>query len=124
MAETKNPTTDRSSAAVAGPAENRKLEHSQGGVSTRDDVLDLGVPMLPGDPAERVGPEDALGEGPKRGDYTGRVGPSFYQPHTVEPVPDAKPGEPIVRVIPQRPLTEDIGDMPRRKGGVDTGERR
>lgn len=33
---------------------------------------DLGVPMHDGDPAEPVGPEDALGVGEKRGDYSGR----------------------------------------------------
>lgn len=105
---------------VASDAENRKLEHSEGGVTTRDDATDAGVPMLPGDPSEPQGPEDALGPGPKRGDYTGRIGDSNYHPHRVEAVPDAKPGEPTARLVPQRALAEDIGDEKGRKGGVET----
>lgn len=31
-----------------------------------------GVPMIEGDPTEPVGPEDAAGQGVKRGDYSGR----------------------------------------------------
>lgn len=67
---------------------------------------DLGVPMLPGDGSEPAGPEDALGVGPKRGDYSGRVGPSTYRPHA--------------GTEPQKPRVEDIGDEPGKKGGVDT----
>lgn len=111
---------ERPSEAVASPAENKRLEHSVEGVTTRDDVTDLGVPMLPGSPDEPQGPEDALGPGPKRGDYTGRVGPENYQPHRVVAVPDAKPGEPTVRVEAQRPLASNIGDERGRKGGVGT----
>lgn len=33
---------------------------------------DDGVPMIEGDPAEPQGPEDAAGQGPKRGDYSDR----------------------------------------------------
>lgn len=66
---------------------------------------DLGVPMLPGSPDEPVGPEDALGEGPTRGDYRGRIGdPKVYHPHE--------------GTTPQRPRAEDIGDEPGVKGGV------
>ncbi len=106
--------------AIATEKQNDKLEHSQGGVTTRDDATDLGVPMLPGDPSEPQGPEDALGPGPKRGDYRGRIGPSDYQPHHTVPVPDAKPGEPTARVEAQRPLAEEIGDEKGKKGGVTT----
>lgn len=67
---------------------------------------DLGVPMLPGDPSEPQGPEDALGEGPTRGDYRDRIGSNSYQPHT--------------GMTPQRPRTEEIGDVPGEKGGVTT----
>lgn len=91
---------------VATDAENNRLRHSEGGVTTRDDKTDLGVPMLPGSPDEPVGPEDALGEGPKRGDYTGRLGGSSYNPHD--------------GTVPQRPRAEDIGDVPGLKGGVET----
>ncbi len=89
---------------------------------TRDaleDATDLGVPMLAGDPAEPVGPEDALGPGPKRGDYSERLGGSDYQPHQVVAVPNAKDGEPRVRVESQRPHASEIGDEKGRKGGVD-----
>lgn len=105
---------------VATDAENAKLKHSQGGVTTRDDATDAGVPMLQGDPSEPQGPEDALGPGPKRGDYTGRIGDANYHPHRVVPVPDAKPGEATARLEPQRPLAEDIGEVKGKKGGVDT----
>lgn len=92
--------------AVADEKQNAKLEHSEGGVTTRDDRTDLGVPMLPGSPDEPQGPEDALGTGPKRGDYTDRLGGSTYQPHE--------------GAVPQKPRTEDIGDEAGKKGGVDT----
>ncbi len=105
---------------VASAAENQRLEHSQGGVTTRDDATDLGVPMLPGDPKERQGPEDALGEGPKRGDYRDRIGPSSYHPTETVAIEDPEPGGPTVKVVAQRPRAEDIGDAPRLKGGVDT----
>lgn len=99
-------------------AENKRAQHPQGGVTTRDDVTDSGVPMAPGKPSEPTGPEDALGVGPKRGDYSGRIGPSSYQPHESIPVPDAKPGEATVRVEAQRPRVADQGDAPG-KGGVN-----
>ena len=82
-------------------------------VVQKDDASDLGVPMLPGSSSEPVGPEDALGVGKKRGDYTGRIGPSSYQPHEAT-VSDGK-----VVVEAQRSRAEDIGDVPG-KGGVTT----
>ena len=127
MTEQKNVKQDSRAAEQAGiatEAQNAKLEHTEGGVTTRDDMLDLGVPMLPGDPNEPVGPEDALGEGPKRGDYSGRIGADSYHPHETVVIPDAKPGEPRFMVVPQRPRTADVGDEPRKKGGVDTGPAR
>lgn len=90
------------------------------GTTTRDDALDLGVPMLPGSGNEPVGPEDALGEGPKRGDYSKRLGDANYQPHTTKPITDAKPGEPNVEVIAQAPLASDQGEVAGEKGGVTT----
>lgn len=120
MAATNANTNTSDDASVASASENAKLKHSVGGVTTRDDALDLGVPMLGGDPKEPVGPEDALGVGSTRGDYRERVGSSAYRPHTVVPVPDAKPGEPTVRVVAQRPLAEDIGEVAGKKGGVET----
>jgi len=94
------------------------------GVVDRDDATDVGVPMLPGSPTEPVGPEDALGVGPKRGDYRDRVGPAGYNPTHVVPVKDAKPGEPTARVEAQRPRAEDIGDASGLKGGVETSPSR
>jgi len=97
-----------------------KLKHPQGGVTTRDDATDVGVPMLAGDPSEPSGPEDALGEGKKRGDYTDRIGPSNYHPHESVSVPDAKPGEPRVKMVAQRPRASDRGEVKGKKGGVNS----
>lgn len=82
---------------------------------TTRDATDLGVPMLPGDPGEPQGPEDALGVGPKRGDYTNRIGPSHYQPHESR---RTESGHTVVEA--QRPRAEDQGDEPGVKGGVGT----
>lgn len=77
-------------------------------------VGDLGVPMLPGKPDEPQGPEDALGEGPKRGSYTDRIGPSNYAPHELVKGEDGK-----LTTTAQRPRVEEIGDADG-KGGVST----
>lgn len=87
---------------------------TKNGLVVKDDPTDLGVPMLPGSPDEPVGPEDALGVGPKRGDYTGRIGPSNYQPH------EARREDGKVVMEAQRPRAEDIGDAEGLKGGVET----
>lgn len=116
MADSKRDAAD----TIATDRENAKLKHSEGGETTRADALDAGVPMLPGDPSEPVGPEDALGPGPKRGDYSGRVGPADYQPHHSVPVDNPEPGEPTARLVAQRPLAETRGDEKGRKGGVET----
>lgn len=130
---------------VASVEANAGLEHSQGGVTTRDDRHDVGVPMLQGDPKEPTGPEDALGRGEKRGDYRERV-PG--EPHTAVPLEDG--GQPIYKyvhretgaevdegdknavrvqvdvaprseIVRQKPRTEDIGNSdPELKGGVTT----
>ena len=130
---------------VASREANASLEHSQGGVTTRDDLHDQGVPMLQGDPEEPVGPEDALGRGEKRGDYRDRV-PG--EPHQAVALPggggrvtrwvDAETGaeasegakgaievvvdnKPTSEIVPQRPRTEEIGNSdPQLKGGVTT----
>jgi hypothetical protein len=105
--ETKPAQADPEDPAVASDKANQKLEHTEGGVTTRDDKADLGVPMLPGDGSEPAGPEDALGPGPKRGDYSGRIGPESYHPHEGSQA--------------QRPRAEEIGDVKGQKGGVTTG---
>ncbi|CAA9322693.1 MAG: hypothetical protein AVDCRST_MAG68-2061 [uncultured Gemmatimonadetes bacterium] len=101
---------------IATEKQNDKLEHTEGGVTTRDDATDVGVPMLPGDASEPVGPEDAAGAGLKRGDYRER----FIPGSTVVPVENPKPGEPTAVVVEQAPRTEQIGDEPGVKGGVGT----
>jgi len=114
-------------ASVASTKENQTLAKDAGadGTTTRDDATDMGVPMLPGSPDEPTGPEDALGEGPKRGDYRLRIGPPNYQPHEVtaasrEDVAD--PTKPSVQVSEQRPRAEEIGEVAGKKGGVDSAE--
>lgn len=113
MAKTETIATDKA---------NAKLEHSQGGSTTRDDATDVGVKMLPGSSDEPQGPEDALGVGPTRGDYRDRLGGPGYQPHESVSVPDADTdaGEPSVRIEAQKPRAEDIGDVAGKKGGVET----
>lgn len=106
--------------AVASSADNAKLKHSAGGATTRDDATDVGVPMLPGDPSERQGPEDALGVGPKRGDYRARLARRDTIPHETRAVISPKAGEPTVVDEAQEPRAEDIGDAKGLKGGVET----
>lgn len=108
-------SADKNKGGVASESQNDKLEHSEGGVTTRDDATDLGVPMLPGDGSEPVGPEDALGEGPKRGDYSQRLGDAYYRPHHVT---RNEKGE--VVVIDQAPLASEQGEKKGLKGGVET----
>ena len=114
---------DKAAAGIASRAENEALEHTRepGSVTTRRDATDLGVPMLPGDGKEVQGPEDALGAGPKRGDYRERIGPSNYHPTIVVPIEEPEPDGPKVQVVAQRPHADDIGDVPG-KGGVSTAE--
>lgn len=109
---------------------NRDLEHTQGGTTTRADSLDAGVPMLQGDASEPQGPEDALGTGIKRGDYSNRVdaGPhleSVPVPGGSQPIRDPDTGavidySPNATLVAQAPRVEDIGDEPGKKGGVTT----
>lgn len=99
------------------PQQDSKLKHTEGGVTTRDDALDAGVPMIAGRPDEPIGPEDAFGPGPKRGDYSDRINQG---PHLVtERIPDAKPGEPHTRLVPVDERTKEIGDK-QGKGGVSS----
>lgn len=70
--------------------------HTKGGATTRDDATDLGVSMGSGDPPEDGLPEDAF-EPDNMGDYSHRLDAG---PHIVmEPIEDAKPGEPNVRAV-------------------------
>ena len=93
-------------------AEQKKAAAAAEGVTTRDDKNDLGVPMLPGDGSEPTGPEDALGVGPKRGDYSNRIGPANYQPHEAVVVD----GE--LSLQQQLPRVDEVGDEKGVKGGT------
>ncbi len=115
MAEQQN------SKAGAKPAagSDTTLRHSQGGATTRDDALDSGAQMLPGDPAEPVGPEDALGSGQKRGDYRELIGDRRYQASVVNPSHDpADTSSPRLVLVDQNPLVTQRGDEKGVKGGT------
>lgn len=89
------------------------------GVTTRDDALDSGAPMLPGDPTEPVGPEDALGSGQKRGDYS-EWADRRYTASVPNPNRDAEdPASPASVIVEQTPLIEQRGDERGVKGGTN-----
>lgn len=137
--ESRDTKAAKEDAGVAQVADNERLKHTvelegdEGqAVTTRDDLLDLGVPMVQGAPSEPQGPEDAFGEGPKRGDYTSRLGGVLSQ--EARPVPGG--GEPIYDdagniadftphtvLVDQNVLAEDVGDAEGVKGGVGTDPR-
>lgn len=117
----------KASAGIASTEENEALEHTEGGGTTRDGT-DAGVPMMQGDASEPVGPEDAFGEGQKRGDYSQRVGGSH-----AESVPIKGGGEPVLdedgnvvdisprsKLVSQTERAGDQGEVPGEKGGVTT----
>ncbi len=88
------------------------------GVTTRDDALDSGVKMLPGDPSEPAGPEDALGSGKKRGDYS-----EFLDRRYTASVPNVNrdasdPNSPASVIVEQNPLVKQLGDEKGVKGGT------
>jgi hypothetical protein len=126
--ETPEEAEAKEAAGIATAEQNAALEHSEGGATTRDGT-DAGVPMQQGSPDEPVGPEDAFGEGEKRGDYSTRVGTGA---HAVS-VPVEGGGEPIldddgnqVDVRPKSKLVDQVsrvaeqGDVAGEKGGVTT----
>jgi len=95
------------------------LKHSEGGLTTRDDALDSGAPMLPGDKSEPAGPEDALGSGKKRGDYSDLVGDRQFYASVPNPDHDpSDPESPASVLVHQNPLVEDRGDDKGVKGGT------
>jgi hypothetical protein len=106
--------------AQASKAENDKLSHPEGGVTTRDDALDSGAPMIQGDASEPVGPEDALGSGPKRGDYSKLIGNLQHAASVRNPDHDpSDPNSPAVVLVHQNPLVEQRGDEKGKKGGTN-----
>lgn len=78
---------------------DQPLEHTEGGTHTRTDTTDVGVPMAPPEGPQTVGPEDAAGLEPTRGNYGGRVSRGT----TTELIPEAErvPGGPTVRIVEQ-----------------------
>ena len=103
---------------MAEQPKDSKLKHTAGGGTTRDDRCDSGAPMIQGGADEPVGPEDALGAGPKRGDYRGLIGPLQ---HSASVPVDRKPGDttsPAVALVHQNPLVEQRGDDKGVKGGT------
>lgn len=89
------------------------------GATTKDDALDNGAPMLPGDPSEPVGPEDALGSGAKRGDYSRLIGDRVYTASVPNPNHDpSDPESPASVIVEQNPLVEQRGDEKGVKGGT------
>jgi hypothetical protein len=102
--------------------DNDKLEHTEGGATTRD-AMDAGVPMTPGQPDEPIGPEDAMGPGPKRGDYSDRIDAGPHMVTRVNPDADVDKGEPRYELVPADAEVTNIGDAPG-KGGVSTAEAR
>jgi hypothetical protein len=127
--ESKAQEKAKADAGVATEAQNDALEHSDADApaNTRDG-LDGGVPMLPGDPSEPSGPEDALGEGEKRGDYAERVDGEHFEgqalPDGGEPILDDDGNvvdyKPKSRLVAQSPRTAEVGDAAGLKGGVET----
>lgn len=100
-------------------AQKKDLQHSEGGETTRDDALDSGAPMIAGDPSEPVGPEDALGSGDKRGDYSGLVGSQEFYSSVPNPNHDpSDPESPRSVLVHQNPLVEQRGDDKGVKGGT------
>lgn len=104
--------------AQASVKDNEKLKHSAGGATTREDALDSGAPMLQGDPSEPAGPEDALGSGRKRGDYSELIGNKVHSASVPNPDYDADdPASPRSVLVHQNPLVEQRGDEKGVKGG-------
>lgn len=83
-----------------------------------DDATYLGVPMAAADKPTDThdGPEDALDPN-TRGDYSGRLGGSDYQPHAIRPKAEVGDDGATVEVEEQRPLGESS------KGGKKTPAR-
>ena len=105
--------------AQASTKDNDKLKHTAGGVTTRDDALDSGAPMLAGAASEPVGPEDALGSGLKRGDYSKLIGDRQYTASVPNPNHDTTdPSSPAFVLVHQNPLVDQRGDEKGVKGGT------
>jgi hypothetical protein len=108
--------------AAAKRAESDQNDKVEADQTVERDALNMGVPMVEIDDPfdEPTGPEDALGEGVTRGDYSGRIGPSNYHPHTVVPGETREDGSTVPVVQYQRDFVQQ-GETPAgTKGGVDS----
>ncbi len=75
--------------------------------------------MIQGDPSEPGGPEDALGSGQKRGDYSGLVGNQQSYASVPNPKHDpSDPNSPASVLVHQNPLVGQRGDEKGVKGGT------
>jgi hypothetical protein len=104
---------------MAEKKNDNDLKHSESGTTTRSDALDSGAPMLQGSGSEPVGPEDALGSGPKRGDYSKLIGTQQFHASVPNPNHDpSDPSSPRSVLVAQNPLVEQRGDEKGVKGGT------
>lgn len=94
------------------------------------DNLDSGVDMADAAGDEPQGPEDALGKGPKRGDYSGRLDTTEHYESvptglsgTVENADGGIDNAPRFKLEHQNPRAGEQGTPPEgTKGGVDSAE--
>jgi hypothetical protein len=122
MTDTEQQDQPRKSAA-SKRAESQEESKPEADQTVERDLLDSGVPMIETDwRDEPTGPEDALGEGPTRGDYSERIGPSNYHPHQVVAGEQREDGsfEPVVQR--QRDFVEQGETPPGTKGGVNSAQ--
>jgi len=124
MADDTKADTKADSRSTAKTAEKQPQAETEITEDDRD-ALNMGVPMADEvDPRdEPTGPEDALGEGPTRGDYSDRIGPSNYHPHQVVPGAQREDGsfEPVIQA--QRDFVEQGSTPAGKKGGVDSAQK-
>lgn len=116
-----SPPVPPASPPASTPAESAQEAPATESTHQEPAAPETGVPVLPTTGAEPQGPEDALGPGPKRGDYRGRQ-PEGAVHMTGEVIPEDErvEGGPITRHVVQNHHTHNIGDVPGEKGGVTT----
>jgi len=85
-------------------------KHTKTDVIAKTDPTDVGVPMRPA-PAgwTHQGPEDALDPGPKRGNYTGRLGETRHtQTEAFLPADAPYATAPTIRAVAQNPHAANL----------------
>jgi hypothetical protein len=121
--------TSQSSESESGGDPGTTATGNEVEAGTTRDGTDVGVNAVGTDGDEPQGPEDALGPGPKRGDYRDRQPEGAVHTRGV-PIPDDElgrdehgnlvEGQPITRMEVQNDHVHNIGDVPGKKGGVHT----